>query len=175
MPRKARRGGEHETLKLQALRQYTYTPTAFLRLHLFLRQASFSGAVRPRTYSLPLEVTGLSEVRRHRVLPLVSSDPLEVYSPAPTRSSSATSIFQTCQAQESPSCRLKTAPQFSGQPPQAALEQTQMAKELSIKPLEVAVAQGLITVEQVAYKTPLVLNIKCNTYHILSSTVMAGT
>jgi hypothetical protein len=49
-----------------------------------------------------------------------------------------------------------------------------MAKELSIKPLEVTAARGLVTVEQVACKTPLVLTLNRNTYHIPSSTVMAG-
>ena len=177
MPRKARRGGEHETLKIQALRQYTSTPTAFLRLHLLLDQAPFSGAVRPRTYSLPLEVTGLSEARKRTALPLVSSDPLEVYSPAPTHSSPAApiSIFQTYQAQQSPSCRLKLAPQFSGQVLQATLEQTQMVEELLTKLSEATTAQWLVNVEQITFKTPLVLTLNRNTYHILSSTVMAGS
>ena len=178
MPRKARRGGEHETLKIQALRQYTYTPTAFLRLHLLLDQASFAGAVRPRTHSLPLEVPGLSEVRRHKVLPLVVSlDPLEGYSPSPARSSAATPIFifKTYQVQESPLRCLKRAPQFSGQAPQAALEQKRPGEVTLIQRPEVAIARGLITVEQTTSKTPLVLTRKRNTYHILSSTVMAGS
>ena len=175
MPRKARRGGEHETLKIQALRQYTSTPTAFLRLHLLLDQAPFSGAVRPRTYSLPLEVAGLSEARKRTALPLVSSDPLEVYSPAPMHSSAARSIFQTYQAQQSPSCRLKPALQFSGQLPQATLEQMQMAEELLTKPSEATITQWLVNVEQITYKTPLALTLNRNTYHILSSTVMAGS
>ena len=175
MPRKARRGGEHETLKIQALRQYTSTPTAFLRLHLLLDQAPFSGAVRPRTYSLPLEVTGLSEARKRTALPLVSSDPLEVYSPAPMHSSAARSILQTYQAQQSHSCRLKLAPQFSGQVLQAPLEQTQMVEELLTKLSEATTAQWLVNVEQITFKTPLVLTLNRNTYHILSSTVMAGS
>ena len=175
MPRKAHRGGEHETPEVsQTQAPSEQTPRA-LRLHRRLNRNSFSGASHPRTYSLPLEVAFLSEARRRTVLPLGSLDPLEVYSSVPTNPPALSSYFENYQVQQSPLRSSKRAQQSCDQPTQVAPAKVQQAKQELIQVIEVIAKQKLLHVEQITSKAPLSLShrtYKAN--HILCSTVLEG-